>query len=95
MMRKHITRTLTRASITAYTVAMVDGKPEAQTLPVVEAWGNVSEKEAIKAVQDVYGKNMAITIGGIVFEDVTYRIDIDKFVANAEIVEKSDDENDN
>lgn len=95
MMRKHITRTLTRATITAYTVVMMDGKPEAQMLPDVTAWGKMTEKEAIKAVQDKYGKTMAVTIGSIVFEDVTYKIDIDTFVANAEIVEKSEDENDN
>lgn len=95
MMRKHITRTLTRATITAYTVKMVDGVPAAEALPTVTAWGNVTEDEAVKAVKAVHGKNIAVTIGAIQTEDVTYKIDIDTFVANAEIVEKSEDENDN
>lgn len=95
MMRKHITRTLTRATITAYTVKMVDGVPTAEVLPTVVAWGNLTEDEAVKAVKAAHGKNIAITIGEIATEDVTYKIDIDTFVANAEIVEKSEDENDN
>ena len=53
------------------------------------------ESEAIKAVKAAHGKNIAVTIGSIQCEDITYKIDIDTFVANAEIVEKSEDENDN
>lgn len=94
MIRKHITRTLTRSDITAYTVKMVDGTPTAEALPTVTAWGNLTEDEAIKAVKAAHGKNIAVTVGEIKTEDVIYKIDIDKFVANAEIVDKTEDEND-
>ena len=86
MMRKTITRTLTRATINVYKVSTVNGAPVVETLEPVTAWGNVTENEALKAVHAKYGKTGGITVGEITFADEVYKIDIDTFVANAELV---------
>lgn len=90
MMRKNITRTLTRSTIHAFGVKMVDGKPELVTLEPVTAWGKVDEKEAMKAIKEAHGSDISVTIGEIEHVDETYKIDIDTFVANAVKVEKDE-----
>ena len=86
MMRKTITRTLTRATISVYKVKTENGAPVVETLEPVTAWGNVTENEALKAVHEKYGKTGGITVGDITFTDEVYKIGIDAFVANAELV---------
>lgn len=95
MIRKHITRTLTRATIKAFTVKMADGLPVVEALEPVSAWGELTEKEAKKAVKDAHGIADA-TIGEIEYVKETYKIEIDKFVENAEMVDISEaDEDEN
>lgn len=86
MMRKTICRTLTRATITAYRIAKVDGKPTVEQLEPITAWGDVTEKEAEKLVVQTYGKGTILNAVELVKE--TYQIDVDKFVANAMKVEQ-------
>lgn len=93
MMRKNITRTLTRTDIHAYSVKMEDGKPAIAELPVVTVWGNVSEDEAIKVVKETHGKNISVTIGQMVQTEECYQIDIDTFVEHAVKIEKATAEN--
>ena len=50
MMRKTITRTLATSEITGYKVAIKDGKPEVETLPVLTVAGKA--KDATKAYTD-------------------------------------------
>lgn len=94
MMRKTITRTLTRATIESFTVKMVEGKPVVEALSPVVAWGKITEKEAVKAVEEAHGKMLNLNIGGITFEDITFEISVDAFVANAKVVEGKTDSND-
>lgn len=86
MMRKHITRTLTRTTVDAYTVKMVDGKPEVEALEPVTVWGVPTEKEALKAVKDAHGNINGIAVGEIKSTEETYRVTIDDFVAIAELM---------
>lgn len=86
MMRKHITRTLTRTTVTAYAVKMVDGKPEVEALEPVTVWGVPTEKEAIKAVKDAHVDKNGVTVGDIKSSEETYRVTIDDFVTIAEKV---------
>ena len=93
MIRRHITRTLTRATITAFVVKMVDSLPVVEKLEPVNAWGELTEKEAKKAVKDAHGIADA-TIGNIEYVKETYKIAIDKFVENAEMVDISEADED-
>lgn len=96
MMRKNITRTLTRATVRAFTVKMVEGLPVVEALEPVSGWGNLTDKEAKKLVKDAHGIADA-TIGEIEYAQETYKIDIDKFVEHAEMVDISEayDEDEN
>ena len=94
MMRKHITRTLTRSTVTAYAVKMIEGKPEVEALEPVTVWGTPTDKEALKAVKEAHGDMSGITVGDITSVEETYRVTISDFVAIAERVEaQSDEEN--
>lgn len=95
MMRKHITRTLTRSTVTAYAVKMIDGKPEVETLEPVTVWGTPTDKEALKAVKEAHGDISGITVGEIKSTEETYRVTISDFVAIAERVEAQSDEEEN
>jgi len=85
-MRKNITRTLTRANITVFGVKMVNGKPEVEQLDPVTAWGNLTDKEALKVAKEQYPEVKGVTVGEITSTEETYVIDIDTFVANAKLV---------
>lgn len=86
MMRKTITRTLTRCTIGAYRMTKIDGKPSVEELEPITAWGKVSEKEAEKIVAEKYGK--ACMIDFIEHDEETYQIDVEKFVENAVKIEQ-------
>lgn len=86
MMRKNITRTLTRSTITVFAVKMVNGKPELEQLEPVTAWGNLTDKEALKVAKEQHGDIKGLTVGEIQSTEETYMIDIDTFVANAKLV---------
>lgn len=85
MMRQTITRTLTRTTISAFAVSMVNGKPETQEVEPVTVWGKVTDKEALKAVKEKHAGN--VFVGEINSVDEVYEIAIDVFVANATKVE--------
>ena len=97
MMRKNITRTLTRNTISAFTVKTVDGKPDITMLDPVCAYGNLTDKEALKAVKDKYKDVPNVCVGEVKTEDVTYQISVEDFVERAHIVDKdaSEDEEEN
>ena len=87
MMRKNITRTLTKATIHAFKITVENGTPSVETLEPVVAWGRPSHKDAMKAVKAVYGEDATITIGEIELDNATYQISVEDFVANAHEVE--------
>lgn len=89
MMRKTITRTLQRSTVTAYRMTKVDGKPTIETLEPVSAWGKLNENDAKKLLAETYGKDCAAMIDEINVVDETYQIDIETFVANAVKVEQT------
>ena len=89
MMRKNITRTLTRATVKAFTMEMENGLPVIHALDPVYGWGNITGKEAKKLVKDQLGVEDCV-VGEIEFAQETYKIDINKFVENAEMVDISE-----
>lgn len=88
MMRKNITRTLTRSTVSAYRLTKIDGKPTIETLEPIQAWGKLSEKEADSLVAATYGKGCMVD--SIVTQDETYCISVEKFVENAVKVEQTE-----
>ena len=90
MMRKTIVRTMATSTITAYTIEMVDGKPEAKALDPVTVMGKAKEKDALKAIKEVHGVT-AVTIGEIQIDEATYEISVDDFVKYAKKVEKTEE----
>lgn len=93
MMRKNITRTLTRATVHAFNVKMENGLPVVHALDLVYGWGNLTDKEAKKLVKDQLGVEECV-VGQIEYTQETYKIDIDKFVENAEMVDISEADED-
>lgn len=91
MIRKHITRSIPVATIKAFSVTPVDGKPVITELEPVEAYGRPSNEEAIKAVKAVYGKDIVVTIASVDVEVRAYRCPIAAFVSCADRVENSDE----
>lgn len=87
MMRKTICRTMATSTIHAFSLEMKEGKPEAVALDPVVIAGEASEKEAMKAVKEVYGKNKAVTIGEIQVGKATYEISVDDFMKYATKIE--------
>ena len=83
MVRKNIVRTLTRATVAAYSMSMVDGVPQPVALDPVVMWGEPTEKEAVKAVKDKYGADKPVMIGEIKVTKELYKISIDDFAAAA------------
>lgn len=94
MMRKTITRTLTRATVTGYTVEMTNGKPDVKPLDPVTAWGKLTDSEAEKVLLTAYGKDAKPIVGGVEYTDETYEISIDDFVSLATKIEKVEENND-
>lgn len=94
MMRKTITRTLTRATITGYTVDVVDGQPNITPLDPVTAWGKLTDAEAEKALIAAYGKEAKPIVARVEYVDETYEINIEDFIALANKVEKKNETTD-
>lgn len=92
MMRKTITRTLTRATVNGYTVKMEGNLPVVTPLDPVTAWGNLTDKEAEKVLVEKYGKEVKPIVGEITYNEETYKIDIPTFVEFATLVEGTETE---
>ena len=87
MMRKTICRTMATSTIHAFALEVVEGKPEAVAIDPVVIVGKASEKEALKAVKEAYGKDKAISIGKIQVDEATYEISVDDFMKHATKIE--------
>lgn len=90
MMRNTIVRTMATSTIHAYTLTVVNGKPEAKELAPVTIMGKASEKDALKALRKEYGKDTPFTVGEIKVEEATYEIGVEDFVKHAKRVDKAD-----
>lgn len=95
MMRKTIVRTMATSKINAYALTMVDGKPSIENLEPLTVMGKASEKDAIKALKEKYGKNASVTIGSIEVTEDTYEISVEDFLKHAKKVEKTTQEEEN
>lgn len=89
MMRKTITRTMATSKINSFTLEVKDGVPVAKALSPITVMGKASEKEAIKAVKEAYGKDVPVTIGEIEVTEETYEISVDDFMKYAKKVDKA------
>lgn len=88
MMRKTIVRTMATSTINAFTLEMEKGKPVAKALDPITVMGKANEKDALKALKDKYGKNVAVTVGEIKVDEATYEISVDDFMKYAKRVDK-------
>ena len=88
MMRKTIVRTMSTSTINAFALSMVDGKPVVENLEPLTVMGRATEKDALKALKEKYGKNASITIGSIEVQEDTYEISVEDFLKHAHKVEK-------
>lgn len=92
MMRNKFSRTLATSTIKAYKLVVKDGKPVAEPLDDVVIAGKASEKEALKAVQKVYGKTSGVAIGSIEVAEDLYEISVEDFLKYAVKVNKVEKE---
>lgn len=83
MMRKTITRTMCTSTITAYKVTVVNGEPKVETVEPLTIAGKAKEKDALKALRDVHGKDANLTVGKIEVSEDIYEISVDDFVKYA------------
>lgn len=89
MMRKTIVRTMATSTITAFALHTKDGAPVVENLEPITVMGKASEKEALKSLKEVYGKDVSISIGKIEVTEDTYEISVDEFLKHAKKVDKS------
>lgn len=88
MIRPNITRTLATSTIHACKLVMNEETPTVITLDPLTVGGKVSEREALKALKDVYGKDSALTVTKITVEENLYSISVEDFLKYATKVEK-------
>lgn len=88
MMRKKITRTMFTSKINAYTLEIEDGQPKVRNLEPITVMGKATQKEALKALKDLYGKECSITIASIDVSEDVYEISVDDFLKYATKVGK-------
>lgn len=92
MMRKTIVRTMSTSTINAFMLDVVNGKPEVKNLEPLTVMGRVTEKDAIKALRDVHGKNAPVTVANIDVKEDTYEISVEDFLKYATKVEKASED---
>lgn len=90
MMRTSIRRTMTTSTITSYKLVVEEGKPVIKDLPVLTVAGKLNEKQALKELYKVHGKDNSITIGNIAIDENVYEISVDDFIAHAKKVETTE-----
>lgn len=93
-MRKTITRTMATSTINAFQLTMEGTTPKVVALEPIIVLGKATEKEALKAIKDKYGKHCSATIGSIEVHEDTYKISVEDFLKYATKVENGteDDE---
>lgn len=88
MMRKTIIRTMATSTINAFKLTVKDGKPEIENLEPLTVMGKATDKEALKALKDKYGKNAPVQVASIDVQEDTYEISVEDFVKYAKKVTK-------
>lgn len=88
MMRNTITRTMATSEIKGFMMKVVEGKPTVVELPVLTVTGKATEKDAIKELKKVHGKDANVTVGTIECHEDTYEISVEDFMKYAKKVEK-------
>ena len=90
MMRKTIVRTMATSTINAFSLTVENGVPKVENLEPLTVMGKASEKEALKALKDKYGKNAPVTVASIDVEEDTYEISVEDFLKHAKKVDKKE-----
>ena len=88
MMRKTIVRTMSTSTINAFKLTVENGQPKVENLEPLTVMGKATDKEALKALKDKYGKNAPVTIASIDVQEETYEISVDDFMKYATKIEK-------
>lgn len=88
MMRKTIVRTMATSTINAFKLSIKGGKPEIENLEPLTVMGKATDKEALKALKDKYGKDAPVQVASIDVQEDTYEISVDDFVKYATKVTK-------
>lgn len=95
MMRKTIVRTMATSEIKAFKLTMKDGQPSVVNLDPITVTGEVSEKDALKALKEVHGNLTGITVGEITVTKDTYEISVEDFLKYAKKVTKDSEPSEN
>lgn len=91
-MAKQISRTFETHTINVATVELIGG--EIKTVPcepIVVFNQSINNDKAIKLAQKNFGKKQQYVVTGIETEQITYALDLDKFLEMATIVENKGD----
>ena len=85
------------STIQAFKLTIENGQPKVENLESLVVMGKATEKEALKALKEKYGKNAPVTIASIEAQEDTYEISVEDFVKHAKKVDKKtvDQENEN
>lgn len=88
-MRKKLTRNITVTYVKVSEIKIVDGKPVFDEPSELKLLGKYNEEKALKKVKSQLKKdNLYITVLKLMNEE--YTIDVEKFIANAELVKSEE-----
>jgi len=82
-MRKMMTREVTKTTVKVGKLEMVDGQPQAVTLPDEVIIGNVTLEKAQKQLNKKYGE--PVTVFAVEPDTTTYEMPVDDFIKFATI----------
>ena len=83
------------STINAFKLTIENGQPKVENLEPLVVMGKATEKEALKALKEKYGKNAPVTIASIEVQEDTYEISVEDFVKHAKKVDKKTVEQEN
>ena len=88
-MRKKLTRNITVTYVKVSEINIVDGKPEVTEQTEIKLLGKYDREKALRKVKSQMKKdNLYITDLKLMNEE--YTIDVEKFIANAELVKSEE-----
>lgn len=85
MTRKMMTREVTKTTVKVGKLEMVDGQPQAVSLPEEVLLGNVSLEKAQKELNKKYGQ--PVTVFEVVPDTETYEMPVEEFISLAKVKE--------
>ena len=87
MVRKTIQRKLTTTTISGFRTELVGGEPRVEPIPPVTVAGRLADKEVLRALRAVHGRDNSLTVGSVSYEEGRYEISIEDFLKYATKIE--------